>query len=76
MIGNARLQVLPVWELSFENMAPGAAPIATAKVKHDPEYQANLRRRILAGEAAHMESLPWFYCVGKPRDTVRLEYHG
>ena len=39
VLGNARLQVLPVWELSFDNMAPGAAAIATAKVKHDPEYQ-------------------------------------
>jgi D-alanine-D-alanine ligase len=40
VLGNTRLQVLPIWELSFANMAPGAAPIATARVKHDPEYQA------------------------------------
>jgi D-alanine-D-alanine ligase len=42
IIGNVRLEVLPVWELVFENMPPGASPIATAHVKHDPEYQ---RRR-------------------------------
>jgi D-alanine-D-alanine ligase len=42
VIGNARKQVLPIWELVFENLAPGAMPIATASVKHDPEYQ---RRR-------------------------------
>jgi D-alanine-D-alanine ligase len=39
MIGNKRLKVLPVWELTFEDMPPGSAAIATARVKHDPEYQ-------------------------------------
>jgi D-alanine-D-alanine ligase len=42
IIGNARLEVLPVWELVFENMPPGASSIATAHVKHNTEYQ---RRR-------------------------------
>lgn len=42
MIGNSRFEVLPVWELLFENMPPGASPIATASVKHNPDYQ---RRR-------------------------------
>jgi D-alanine-D-alanine ligase len=39
IIGNVRHQVLPIWELVFENMAPGMMSIATASVKHDPEYQ-------------------------------------
>ncbi len=39
VIGNDRLQVLPTWELVFENLPPGTPRIATAKVKHDPEYQ-------------------------------------
>jgi D-alanine-D-alanine ligase len=39
LIGNVRPQVLPIWELVFENMAPGMMAIATASVKHDPEYQ-------------------------------------
>lgn len=39
VIGNHRLQVLPVWELRFEKMAAGSAMIATARVKHDPDYQ-------------------------------------
>ena len=39
MLGNRRLQVLPVWELIFTNLPPGAAAIATARVKHDPAYQ-------------------------------------
>jgi D-alanine-D-alanine ligase len=42
IIGNVRMEVLPVWELLFENMPPGAASIATASVKHNPDYQ---RRR-------------------------------
>jgi D-alanine-D-alanine ligase len=39
VLGNDRLTVLPVWELSFGTLEESATPIATAKVKHDPEYQ-------------------------------------
>ena len=39
ILGNARLDVLPVWELLFENLPPGAARIATAHVKHNTSYQ-------------------------------------
>jgi len=39
VIGNRRLEVLPTWELVFENLPPGSAAIATARVKHNPEYQ-------------------------------------
>jgi D-alanine-D-alanine ligase len=39
VLGNERLRVLPVWELELGNMAQGAWPIATEKVKHDPDYQ-------------------------------------
>ena len=39
IIGNVRYDVLPVWELLFENLPPGAVPIATAHVKHNTEYQ-------------------------------------
>jgi D-alanine-D-alanine ligase len=53
MLGNRRLQVLPVWELIFENMLPGSAAIATAHVKHNPEYQ---RRRGIY--QAHADDLP------------------
>lgn len=53
VIGNMRLQVLPVWELLFENLAPGAAPIATAHVKHNTDYQ---RRRGIFQQ--HAEDLP------------------
>lgn len=39
LLGNRRLQVLPTWELVFENLPPGSAAIATARAKHDPDYQ-------------------------------------
>ncbi len=39
VLGNDRLRVLPVWELEFGNVAQGARPIATEKVKHDLQYQ-------------------------------------
>jgi len=49
VLGNDRLRVLPVWELQFTNIAQGAWPIATEKVKHDTDYQE--RRGILHGPA-------------------------
>jgi D-alanine-D-alanine ligase len=52
VLGNERLRVLPVWELEFGNMAQGDWPIATEKVKHDPDYQE--RRGILHGPAKNM----------------------
>jgi D-alanine-D-alanine ligase len=48
VLGNTRLRVLPVWELKFGNIAQGARPIATEKVKHDLNYQK--RAGILDGE--------------------------
>jgi D-alanine-D-alanine ligase len=52
VLGNDRLRVLPVWELEFGNMAQGDWPIATEKVKHDPDYQE--RRKILHGPAKNL----------------------
>src|SRR4051794_9056833 len=42
LLGNDRLRVLPVWELKFGSLAQDAWPIATAKIKHDPNYQERL----------------------------------
>jgi len=50
VLGNERLRVLPVWELKFESLPPGALPIATERVKHNPKYQA--RRGVTQGPAA------------------------
>jgi D-alanine-D-alanine ligase len=39
ILGDQRLQVLPIWELLFTKMPEEKAKIATAKVKWDSEYQ-------------------------------------
>jgi D-alanine-D-alanine ligase len=61
VIGNHRLHVLPVWELVFENLPPGSAAIATARAKHDPDYQEKRgifqqpAEKLPAHLAAHIE---------------------
>ena len=42
LIGNRRVQVLPIWEMLFENAAPGSHMIATSRVKWDPDHQKKL----------------------------------
>ena len=39
VIGNRRLETFPIWEMRFEKMPADVAPIATARVKWNPEYQ-------------------------------------
>ncbi|HXI02402.1 MAG TPA: hypothetical protein VNI57_04425 [Candidatus Saccharimonadales bacterium] len=39
ILGNRRLETMPVWELVFQSLPEGAHPIATAKVKFDVETQ-------------------------------------
>ena len=39
----------------------------------NPEYQASLRARLIAGKAPHMETLLHQYAWGKPKDTTILE---
>ncbi len=39
VIGNRRLEVLPIWELRMENLPRGAPFVATEKVKWDLAYQ-------------------------------------
>jgi D-alanine-D-alanine ligase len=53
ILGNERLRVLPIWELEFGNLAQGTRPIATERVKHDPEYQE--RRGIVQGPAEDLK---------------------
>jgi D-alanine-D-alanine ligase len=52
VLGNHRLTVLPVWELSFGAMPDSATQIATARVKHDLEYQE--KWGITSGPAADL----------------------
>jgi D-alanine-D-alanine ligase len=49
VLGNDRRRVLPIWELQFGDLAQGALPIATEKVKHDLEYQE--RHGVIEGAA-------------------------
>jgi D-alanine-D-alanine ligase len=49
VLGNQRLEVLPIWELLFTNMPEEARPIATERVKWSPKYQK--KRGITSGEA-------------------------
>jgi len=49
VIGNQRLQVLPVWEMTFAKMPEGQHRIATERVKWSPKYQAKVG--IATGEA-------------------------
>jgi len=39
VLGNVRLQTLPIWELVFDNLPEDAPAIATSKVKWDAKYQ-------------------------------------
>jgi D-alanine-D-alanine ligase len=40
VIGNERLTVLPVWEMTFGSLPESLPAIATRKIKWDPKYQA------------------------------------
>lgn len=42
MIGNQRLQALPIWEMIFANLPEGSPKIATAKIKWDEKYQKRI----------------------------------
>lgn len=42
ILGHERLQVLPIWELSFSKLPQGVPNIATAQVKWDHKYQAKV----------------------------------
>jgi D-alanine-D-alanine ligase len=39
VMGNNRLQTLPIWEMKFDNLPEDAQPIATSKMKWDAKYQ-------------------------------------
>ena len=49
-IGNERVRVLPTWEMDFGKLAESGEPIATARVKHSPDYQKKHRIDIRRAE--------------------------
>lgn len=69
VLGNKQLKVFPVWELTFENLAPGAHAIATASVKHNPAYQ---RRRGIFQSAAELDDALRSKIVRTTRRVYRL----
>ncbi|MGE0813793.1 MAG: D-alanine--D-alanine ligase [Vicinamibacterales bacterium] len=70
VLGNRRIQVLPVWELVFENLSPRTQAIATEQAKHNPEYQE--RRGIYQQPA---EGLPPELVADIERTTKRIYRH-
>ncbi len=52
VMGNERLESFPIWEMFFQDMAPDAVPIATARVKWSPSYQK--RHGIRTGPATNL----------------------
>jgi len=52
VIGNDRLKVLPVWEMTFGSLPEGLPAIATRKVKWDRRYQE--KYRITTAAAANL----------------------
>jgi D-alanine-D-alanine ligase len=70
LLGNRRVQVLPVWELLFENMPQGAAAIATSQVKHNPEYQR--RRGIFQQRAQDLTPTLEEYITRTSRRIARI----
>ena len=49
LIGNQRVQVFPVWEMTFAKMPEGQHRIATERVKWNPKYQEKMG--VSTGEA-------------------------
>ena len=70
VIGNTRRQVLPIWELVFENMPTGSVAIATARVKHNPEYQK--KRGIYQQPAADLSPALVDYIEKTSKRVARL----
>ncbi len=46
VLGNERLRVLPVWELTFKELSEGARAIATERIKADRAYQKRVGAEI------------------------------
>ena len=56
VLGNDRLAAFTPWELVVEKQDPDAPLIATAKMKHDPDYQAKKGIAIRAAQQIHPDA--------------------
>ena len=52
------------------------ARVLAQRIVQDPAYRTQLRRRVQAGEAPHMETLLWHYAFGKPKESVEISTDG
>jgi D-alanine-D-alanine ligase len=68
VLGNQRLQVLPIWELSFRNMPEESRKIATERVKWSLTYQK--KHGIESAEAAALDEVT----LRRIRDVCRRVY--
>ncbi len=55
LIGNQRIDAMPIWELHFENLPAGAPRIATSRIKWSTRYQERLG--LTAGPAEGLSEL-------------------
>lgn len=55
-----------------QNKITKAAKDLAAAIVGDPEYLAQLKRRVMAGTAGQMELLLWHYQHGKPKEQMEL----
>ncbi|MEM7625845.1 MAG: D-alanine--D-alanine ligase [Planctomycetota bacterium] len=67
VLGNDRLQTLPIWEVHFTDLREGAPRIATSKVKWDEDYQKKIN--LTTGPAA---DLPGNVAAELPRLAKRV----
>jgi D-alanine-D-alanine ligase len=81
VVGNSRLRSFPAWELVIDDQNANEPLIATAKVKHDLEYQARKGVRIRAAEGlskALAAQLGWMskriYRVLELSGYARIDY--
>jgi D-alanine-D-alanine ligase len=81
VVGNARLRAFPAWELVIDDQDANEPLIATAKVKHDLDYQAKKGVKIRAAEGlskALSAQLGWMskriYRVLELSGYARIDY--
>ena len=69
VMGNRKLQTLPVWELCLENLPSDSMRIATAKVKWDEAYR--MRHGIVSRAAADLSPAMSRYIADMAREVYR-----
>ena len=58
---------------SVNKTTQAIATLARELTFENPQYVKNLKKRLAAGKAPHMETLLAYYGYGKPADKLRLE---